>query len=81
VRQHRGILLVNPGSLGLPFKEYVAGRPPTLLPDHAEYATIEAEGGAVGVALHRVPVDRAQLRAAVTACDNPLRGMLLAQYA
>lgn len=80
LRQHRGALLVNPGSVGLPFKEYVAGRPPTLL-DHAEYATVEAARDGISVTLHRVPLDRSALREAARASDNPLRGMLLAQYA
>lgn len=80
LRQHRGALLVNPGSLGLPFKEHVAGRPPTLM-THAEYAIVEASGGDVGVTLRRVAVDRAALRAAVEASDIPLRPMLLAAYA
>lgn len=80
LRQHRGTLLLNPGSVGMPFKEYANGGPPTLL-HHAEYATVEAQGGAVNVSLHRVPVDRDALRAAVKACDNPMRGALLQQYA
>lgn len=80
LRQHRGMLLVNPGSVGLPFKEYVSGRAPTLL-DHAEYATVEASGGGVSVELRRVAVDRRALRDAVQASDNPLRDMLLQQYA
>ncbi|AUX27201.1 protein phosphatase [Sorangium cellulosum] len=80
LRQHRGTLLVNPGSVGLPFKEFAAGGPPTLL-DHAEYATVEARRGAVQVTLHRVPVDREALREAARACDNPMRGALLRHYA
>ena len=40
VRQHRGTLLVNPGSLGLPFESYAQGGPPKILP-HAEYAIVE----------------------------------------
>jgi predicted phosphodiesterase len=79
-RQHRGTLLVNPGSVGAPFKDVVNGRPPTILP-HAEYATVEAAGGTVSINLRRVPLDRGALRDAVAACDNPLRGMLLEQYA
>lgn len=80
LRQHRGTLLVNPGSVGLPFKEFAAGGPPTLLP-HAEYATVAARRGAVQVTLHRVPVDREALRNAVRDCDNPMRTTLLRHYA
>jgi len=79
LRQHRGMLIVNPGSVGLPFKEYVAGRPPTLM-HHAEYATVEAAHGEISVTLRRVPLDKSALRAAAAACDNPLRGMLVQQY-
>lgn len=79
VRQHRGTLVVNPGSVGLPFREYASGRPPTLMP-HAEYATVESRGGAVAVTLRRVAVDRARLRADVAASDYPLRDYVLAQY-
>lgn len=80
LRQHRGTLVVNPGSVGLPFKEYVGGQTPTLL-DHAEYATVEADRGAITVDLRGVPIDKQALRDAVAACDNPLPGMLLQQYA
>jgi putative phosphoesterase len=79
LRQHRGTLLVNPGSVGLPFREYVAGRPPTLLA-HAEYATVEAAGGRINVSLHRVPLDRASLREAAQASDVPMRDLLVQQY-
>lgn len=81
LRQHRGLLLVNPGSVGMPFREHVAGKPPALL-RHAEYATVESDGrGGVGVTLRRVPVELEALRAAVAACDYPLRQYVLAQYA
>jgi len=79
LRQHRGTLLVNPGSLGLPFETYVSGGPPRVLA-HAEYATVDAVGGSVDVTLHRVPVDRGKLIADVERWDNPLRGYLLQQY-
>jgi putative phosphoesterase len=80
LRQHRGILLVNPGSVGLAFREYVAGKAPTLML-HAEYAIVAAEHGEVNVVLHRVPLDTEALAAGIAPTDNPLREMLLAQYA
>jgi len=79
LRQHRGTLLVNPGSLGLPFESYASGGPPVVLP-HAEYATVEAAGGAASVALHRVPLDRAALLTQAEGWDNPLRDYLVGQY-
>jgi predicted phosphodiesterase len=80
LRQHRGLLLVNPGSVGLPFREYVGGRSPTLMPGHAEYAIVEARGGELSVTLHRAPVDRSALRRSLEGSDNPLTGMLRQQY-
>jgi putative phosphoesterase len=80
LRQHRGMLLVNPGSVGLPFREHVGGGPPTILA-HAEYAIVEARDGVVAVALRRVALDRAALREAAAASDNPLAPLLRAQYA
>jgi hypothetical protein len=79
LRQHRGTLLVNPGSLGLPFETFASGGPPTILP-HAEYATIDSAAGSVGVTLHRVPLDRGALVTQTEGWDNPLRDYLLAQY-
>jgi predicted phosphodiesterase len=80
LRQHRGTLVVNPGSVGMPFKEYVAGRAPTVL-RHAEYATVEAANGHLHVSLHRVALDREALIASVRGSDVPLKDTLLAQYA
>lgn len=79
-RQHRGILIVNPGSVGLPFKEYVSGQAPTLM-HHAEYAIVESTGGSIDINLRRVPLDILALREAVAATDNPLGRILLQQYA
>jgi putative phosphoesterase len=80
LRQHRGVLLVNPGSVGLPFQEYVAGGPPTVL-SHAEYAIVSAEHDMVSVDLRRVPLSRSALREAAAAWKNPLRDHLVQQYA
>jgi putative phosphoesterase len=78
LRQHRGALLVNPGSVGMPFREFVDGRAPTLMA-HAEYATVEA-GDGVGVTLHRVELDRKRLRASVEGSDNPLAPSLQEEW-
>jgi predicted phosphodiesterase len=79
LRQHRGTLLVNPGSVGMPFKEYVAGRTPTLLP-HAEYGIVQADRTGVRVTLCRVPIDLDAFKQTVRDSQVPLRSMLLTQY-
>jgi len=80
LRQHKGMLIVNPGSVGLAFREYVAGKTPQLL-DHAEWACVEASALGVTVSLHRVRLDRRALHAAAIASDNPLAPFLAAEYA
>jgi predicted phosphodiesterase len=80
LRQHRGRLLVNPGSVGMPFKEYVAGAPPEVLP-HAEYAIVEADAASVSVCLQRVALDKASLQSSVRAVDYPLAAFLSKAYA
>jgi hypothetical protein len=79
LRQHHGDLLVNPGSVGLAFKDYVGGRSPTVL-CHAEYAIVEEFDGAINVRLRRVSLDRDKLRRAHRQSDHPLREFLLKQY-
>jgi predicted phosphodiesterase len=76
LRQHRGTLVVNPGSVGMPFREAPLGRSPTILP-HAEYAIVAANE----VRLRRVPLSKTALRDQAASCDFPLRDWLVAQYA
>ncbi|MBU2551157.1 MAG: metallophosphatase family protein [Proteobacteria bacterium] len=80
LRRHDGLLLVNAGSVGLPFRRFVNGGPPELL-HHAEYAIVEASNGRIAVTLRRVPVDIDALVASSKDCDNPFRIYLLEQYA
>lgn len=79
MRQHHGILLVNPGSVGLPFKDFVPGNAPTVMA-HAEYAIVESHAQGVAVHLHRVALDKAELYAAAVDCTNPFREMLKHHY-
>jgi putative phosphoesterase len=79
LRQHRGTLVVNPGSVGAPFREIPNGGPPRIL-DHAEYAAVEVDGGDVSIALHRVALDRRALAKAALESANPMRAELAATY-
>lgn len=79
LRQHHGMLLVNPGSVGAPFREYPESGPPVILP-HAEYAIVEARGADITVMMHRVALDRAALARAAAASKNPLASELALAY-
>lgn len=83
LRQHRGSWLVNPGSVGMPFREYVAGARPHIMP-YAEYAEVHVGDGKLSVELKRVLLSQRALRDAVAAWECPptlLRDDLLLQYA
>lgn len=83
LRQHRGTWLVNPGSVGMPFREYAAGKRPEIMP-YAEYAIVDATTESIGVELRRVPLEKAALRAearAWPAAPALLQSDLLQQYA
>lgn len=79
VRQHHGRLLINPGSVGLPFKEHVRDRHPTIMP-YAEYAILTVVGQNVEVCVHRVNLDRLALRQALAESTNPIRDILIRGY-
>jgi putative phosphoesterase len=83
LRQHRGTLLVNPGSVGMPFERYVAGARPIIMP-YAEYAVVSAAHGRIAVDLRRVQLDKHALRAAAAGWPQGphlLQADLLVQYA
>jgi predicted phosphodiesterase len=83
LRQHRGTWVVNPGSVGMPFRQYVAGARPEIMA-HAEYAIVDDGGATIAVELRRVALDRAALREQTKAWSAPpelLRDDLLLQYA
>lgn len=74
-RGHRGALLLNPGSVGVPVRsepiEHWLPQDAEWLPAHAEYALVESEHGALAVTLLRVPVDRDALRRAAERSGMP----------
>jgi putative phosphoesterase len=80
LRQHRGMLLVNPGSVGMPFLEYTNGSPPIVLP-HAEYAIVEVADGRTRVELRRIDLDPRALVDALDGWDNPLAAPLRGMHA
>ncbi len=79
LRQHRGTLVVNPGSVGAPFREYVGGNAPDILP-HAEYATVDVRDNDISVTLHHVALDRKELAKAALETSNPMSATLAAPY-
>ena len=79
LRQHRGTLIVNPGSVGMPFEEYVGGRPPHVLP-FAEYAIVESRGGDVSVAFQRVALDARELATRARVGDSPMGPWFATMY-
>ena len=68
LRRHREQLIVNTGSVGLPFELVLGGvrRPPW-----AEYAMVEARDGGLRVDLRRVPIDLVALARAAHASGMP----------
>jgi putative phosphoesterase len=79
VRQHRGRLIINPGSVGLPFREFLIRNTPQLM-DHAEYAIITSENGTLGVESRRVFLDKRAMFQAAKASSNPMRAWLMEEY-
>ncbi len=57
LRRYRGLLLLNPGSVGLPFHP-VPPSEPIVNPAWAEYAIVTAGDGALSIDLRRGAVDR-----------------------
>ena len=78
LRQHKGALILNPGSVGSPFVEFV-NSVPKLLPE-AEYAILEVKDNETAVSLKRVPLDRRRLIEAAEASDCPMRDWLIGEY-
>ncbi|MCJ7433328.1 MAG: metallophosphatase family protein [Anaerolineales bacterium] len=80
MRQHKSSLIINPGSVGSPFKTaYEAGVPPVLLP-WAEYGIIEYKDGVISVDLRRVPFDMDVFIKAIKESGMPNSGERVETY-
>jgi predicted phosphodiesterase len=81
MRQHDGRLIINPGSVGSPFKTaYQEGITPVLMP-WAEYGIIEYKDGIMSVDLRRVPFDMDVFMKELRASSMPNREWRAEMYA
>lgn len=70
VRQHRGIMLLNPGSIGMPFEFPMRG-PNQHIFRWAEYAILEMMAGKLTTSLQRLPIDFEHLARTARASGLP----------
>lgn len=70
LRRYRDRLIVNPGSVGLPFERLAPGGH-ARNPPWAEYAILAWESGRLGIDLRRVPIELDALRRAALASGMP----------
>jgi len=70
LRQHRGVAIVNPGSVGFPLEQLPFVGLPRYLP-WAEYAILDWVDGVLGIELRRVPISLAEVKRAALASGMP----------
>ena len=70
LRQHKGLTLLNPGSVGMPF-EYPTPRPDMRAFLRAEYAIVDMTDGRLTFDLRRIPIDLEQLAKATLSSGMP----------
>ncbi|MBX3014808.1 MAG: metallophosphoesterase family protein [Caldilineaceae bacterium] len=69
VRRYREKLVLNPGSVGLPYETLANGKERN--PPWAEYAVLDYDAGAININLRRVPYAVEPLLAVAQACGMP----------
>lgn len=69
-RQHNGLILLNPGSVGMPFEQMPFVGAPRVLPQ-AEYAIVNWRDGVLGAELRRVPIDMTAVKQAALDSNLP----------
>jgi putative phosphoesterase len=71
LRRHDELLLINPGSVGLPLGSLVSTQAGATVPGVAEYAIVGAQDNAVEVTFRRLPIDVEALAAATAPMPSP----------
>jgi len=79
LRQHKGLLIVNPGSIGMPFEFPMRGQNQHAL-RWAEYAILDRTDGKFTAHLHRLPIDFAELSKTARASTLPDVEFWLSQW-
>lgn len=80
LRQYEGLLVINPGSVGQPFRSFpLPGSAPSLLP-WAEYAILGWTDGRLSLDLRRVPFDVKEYCRIISESGIPLKDWLLEEY-
>jgi len=70
VRQHKGLMIVNAGSVGEPLNQMPVEDTACILP-WAEYTVVSWVNGFLGIESRRVPIDLQALKQAVLTSDMP----------
>lgn len=71
LRRHKGLMIVNAGSVGMPFEEMpFSGANPRVMP-WAEYTVLSYDNGRIGVELRRIPVDMKAIKQAAIESHMP----------
>jgi predicted phosphodiesterase len=70
MRQHKGAIIVNVGSVGMPFEQALFQGAPRILP-WAEYGIIDHVDDAIGIELFRVPTDFEAIKRVTYASGMP----------
>ena len=70
LRQHKGLLLINPGSVGFPLEQVPFEGSPRYLP-WTEYAIIDWSDGILSAELRRIPIDFDEVRQAAVTSGLP----------
>jgi len=76
LRQHKGMLIINPGSVGMPFDQ-APTRGPIRFHPWAEYAILSATNGVLSVDMRRVSIDLVRVKNALTDDRHPAHNIWL----